>query len=48
MNEGHKTGKLRNRLKRCAKRLNSKELVSEQRNNLIQRQAELEQLLRNK
>ena len=48
MNTGHKNGRMRNRIKRCAKRLNSQELVSEQRNNIIQRKAELEQLLRDK
>lgn len=42
MNTAHKVGKLRNRLKRCGKRLSSKELGSEQRNRIIQRQSELE------
>jgi hypothetical protein len=46
MNEAHKIGKLRNRLKRCTKRLTSKELGSDQRNRIIQRQGELERLLK--
>jgi hypothetical protein len=46
MNEAHKTGKLRNRLKRCQKRLAAKELGSDQRARVVQRQNELEQLLK--
>ena len=42
MNESHKTGKLKNRLNRCKKRLSDKELPSEQRSRISQRLAELE------
>ena len=41
MNEAHKIGKKRNRLARCQKRLTSKELTAEKRNNIIQRAANL-------
>ena len=48
MNASHMIGKKRNRLKRCIKRLASTELVSSQRNMLVQRQAELERELNQK
>jgi hypothetical protein len=46
MNDSHKECKLKNRLKRCQKRLSNKELGSEQRNRIIQRQSELERQLK--
>jgi hypothetical protein len=46
MNEAHKIGKLKNRLKRCQKRLAVKELGLDQRARVVQRQAELERLLK--
>jgi hypothetical protein len=46
MNKAHALGKLRNRLKRCQKRLADKELGGEQRTRLVQRQSELTQLLK--
>jgi hypothetical protein len=42
MNLGHILGRKRNRLSRCVKRLASKELTGEQRNNLVARSAVLE------
>lgn len=47
MNEGHKLGKLRNRLNRCKKRLSDKDLPGEQRSRLVQRISELERVLKN-
>jgi len=44
MNTAHKLGKLKNRLNRCKKRLSDKEISSEQRGRLVQRQSELERL----
>jgi hypothetical protein len=46
MNAAHIVGKKRNRLKRCQKRLSSKELGTEQRSRIIQRQSELERELK--
>ncbi len=46
MNSNHKIGKLRNRLRRCGKRLASKELGSDQRVRVEQRQSELTQYLK--
>jgi len=46
MNAAHKLGKLKNRLNRCKKRLSDKELPTEQRGRIVQRQSELEQQLR--
>ena len=46
MNTAHKARKLRNRLKRCQKRLSDKELPIDQRGRIVQRQSELEQQLR--
>jgi hypothetical protein len=46
MNNAHKVGKLRNRLKRCQKRLSNKELPIDQRGRVIQRQSELTQQLK--
>lgn len=42
MNQGHKVGKIRNRVGRCKKRLADKDLPSEQRSRVSQRLAELE------
>jgi hypothetical protein len=46
MNAAHKIGKLKNRQKRLEKRLADKDLPGEQRSRIVQRQAELEQLLK--
>ena len=48
MNQAHILGKKRNRLSRCNKRLSSKELGSDQRSRIIQRQSELERELNSK
>ena len=47
MNDSHKLGRKKNRLNRCRKRLSDKYLGSDQRNKIIQRQAELEFELKN-
>lgn len=47
MNDSHKLNKKKNRVSRCKKRLSDKYLTNEQRNRIIQRQAELELELRN-
>jgi len=46
MNASHKVGKLRNRLNRCKKRLSDKDLPSQQRKAIEQRQYELERELK--
>ena len=46
MNASHKIGKLRNRLNRLKRRLSDKELPSDQRGRIVQRQSELERELK--
>lgn len=48
MNTTHKAGKLKNRLNRCKKRLNDKDIPVEQKHRLSQRVLELEDQLSEK
>jgi len=47
MNDSHRINKKYNRMRRCKKRLSDKYLTEKQRNNIIQRQADLELELKN-